>query len=642
MSIEFASKDLTRKWFQTVSYLKFISIITAFCIFIIYMFYGLGFVVLPEAQNLFNYTTFDLYSQYYQFIILASIILCIIWIIVINHTILNHKTKDLAIMKAVGTLRKKLNSYFMTELLIIDLIGLILGIAIGFIGYLIIFFVFSFMGYEFYIFFDFFFTPIIIILSLLFSFIINGLELNEISRKRYSEISSGDIHNGYIAVGGLRMVPKIISKIGFKMKIAVTNLTRKKRSFNRILIMIALSLTVLITTLTGTLVMSNTIRTQISGAQGNSTIIIGHRDVINNYSLRYEEFSSSSLSFLNTENFTESKYLMNEIFIDQFEENIANNVEQFGEIEYLDKRIFMYEYAYEKNGILITSDDEGTSYQPVGEERESIIPIVGLEFKDYIENWQVTGTINQTDSYCAVIGDTLANDFFEAATYQKLELENGGLYEISGVFYDPFCAGNATYVSLNSIQEDYNLNGSINLITIGVSPEIDHTNLIENLENVIQNEYSDDFIVADLTEIFEQNIISIDILIFISMIIAFLLFILIIYALKFFQDANFQEKAKDYSVIRAIGGKAKLIKDIMFYEDLMIILISMGIALGFSLIFNNIFLLGQNAILPSIFEVLSVWLIISGLIIVFAYISIKIRFKMLVKNELQYLRVFER
>ncbi|MBD3350001.1 MAG: FtsX-like permease family protein [Candidatus Lokiarchaeota archaeon] len=640
MSIEFAIKDISRKWDQSWSYIRAVLIIIAIPTFIIHLINGLGLEIFSD-ERYFNFTTYDFFLQYYKLIIYFTIAISVSWVLVINHSIITNKSKDLAIMKAVGTIQRTINSFYISELLLIDLIGIILGLLAGYLGYMVIFLIFGLLGSSSVIYIDLIFMPVTIGIIFILSYFVNGRELRKISDKKYAEISSGDIKSGYSAVGGLQLIPKFIANLGFKVKIAVTNLTRKKKQFYRTLLTVALSLSILTTLVTGIATVGNSLKAQIKGAQGENILILGHQDLINTYQQRYEEFSNPTLTFTNQEyDFLDSQYQFNESVIDNIMSD--SKYSNIG-VKYYDKRLFFYDYAHEGTGIRIIGDFD--EYQQVGKERQSFIPVVGLEFKDYKDDWSVFGTINTTEDPdpCALVGDTLANAFFEAAIYQSIRFQDGDTrkYKVTGVFYDSFCAGNASYVTLSSIQTDLELLNKINLVVFELDSESAKDNLIEKLTSDIQLELGTNYKVLDLDPTFTDNLKEIDQLLYIVLIIIIIILLTAIGGLMYYQHANFKEKARDYSIMRAIGGGKKIIKSVMFYEELMVLLISSAIALGVSLNFNALFLI-SDPFLPSIGLFLLIWILISGIMVILARLSIKIQFSDLVEKKMLFLRVFDK
>lgn len=641
MSINFAIKDLTRKWGQYFSYVKTISVVTAVSVFFIHTFNGLGFTLFSQIQHLYNYTSYDIFSQYLRFSIYTIIAISVIWIVIVNHSILSSKSRDISIMKAVGTLKKNLNSFYMTELLIIDVLGMIFGILLGFIGYLVLFFVYSFLGFYIIVYVDIFLVPIMVGVALICTYLINGNEMRIISNKKCAEISSSDTDKNFAALSGLRFFPNLLSKMGLKFKISVTNLIRKKKLFYRMIVLTASSLTILLTLAVGGLLIGNTVSAQIDGSQNgeNYTILIGHNDVVDHIELRYNEFSNSSLNY-NLENLTKAEYLFNSSVIDSLENN---NSDIYKDIQYWDRRLFVYIDAEEIDGIFINFQgnvSDGSSYTVIGQKRKSIIPVVGLEFKEYIDTWEYFGSIENATRR-AVIGDTLAHDFFDSALNQSIELQgvNPKRYEITGIYFDSFCAGNATYVLLSSIQEDLGLQNKINYAFLSVNKGANVEELIQTLTEDFQNLGLMNFKAISLSSTFDANLRSINLLNYVIYLLIAILIFIIVQSLVFYQKAIIHERIKDLSIIRALGGNKKLIMGILFNENLIILLISMVISLGGSLIINR-FLIGETAIFPPLLYVIVIWLVISAIIICIDKLSLYGHYKEIKTKMGDYVKIF--
>lgn len=634
MSFEFGLKNVFRKRKQSLSYIITIAILTAISVFFIYLGNGLGFTFMKTNPR-FNITTLDLFSQYYMFIIISSIVIAIIWIVVVNHSLIHHKTNDIAIMKAVGAIQKKLRSHFFAVVLVIDIIGIVLGMVVGFIFYILVFFILSAVGFDILIYIDFIFVPILIVGIVISVFFINGYELWKISTKNYAQIALGDIpRNSDTQFRDFK--PK--KRIGLRVKLALRNLTRKKKSFYRVLLTTGITLSIIVTLATSIFIISSTSINSIGGAQGGDTLIIGNQEVVDHYIQRYEEFSNPGLEFTNTDNLTQTAYMMNESAIDTL-----FNSSEYSDVSYMDKRLFVYEYGIEMKGLIITVEEGNASYQEVGSNRTGYVPVLGLEFKEeYTSQWQILGTLENASNY-ALVGDTLAYEMFEAAIYQKIRLQNitTSEYHISGVFLDSFCAGSATYVHLEALQQDYNLEGSINLAIVGISPSADKEELISSLQAEITSTLGANFVVKDLTPTFENNIRSLYPFVIISTIVIIIETIVVIASLFLYQIGNFQERAPDFTVIKVVGGTSKLIKSVIFLEDLTILIISSSISIGVSLVFNGA-LLYADAILPPIWLILLLWVAISAVVIITVRLSIFFLYRELDTLQKEILKDFSR
>ncbi len=366
-------------------------------------------------------------------------------------------------------------------------------------------------------------------------------------------------------------------------------------------------------------------------------MIIGHQEVVNHYIQRYEEFSNPELEFSNRENLTQSEFMMNETVIDTL-----LNSSSYANITFWDKRLFVYEYGIEMKGFIILNEEGNVSYIEVGSNRTAYVPVLGVQFKDYISNWHIIGSVENA-SNSAVVGDTLADNMFEAATAQKIRLQNitTSEFNITGVFFDSFCRGSAVYVHLNALQQDFNLENSVNLVIIQVSPSASKDILISNLQIEINSIMGPDFVVMDLTPTFENNIRSLYPFVIISTIVIIIETIIIIASLYFYQSGNFQEKTPDFVIIKGIGGNHKLVKSILFFEDLALLMIASSISLGVSLLFNSVFLY-EDALLPPIWLIFLLWIIISAVIIGIVRISIFFLYKQLDILQKEILKDFSR
>ncbi|MHA1340250.1 MAG: FtsX-like permease family protein [Promethearchaeota archaeon] len=653
MSFDFAIKEIFRKWEHWKSYLSSIMLASMLCTLIIYIINGFGVEIFASNFQIFNFTTNDLFLKYFRLILIFMQIILVSWVFLINHNIISYKAKDLARMKAIGSLPNRLSGILISELYIIDILGILLGFAIGFFVYLILFFIFGTINPTIKFYFDLIYIPIAILSVFIVVYIANGYEIRKLSKKRFGDIHTDEIKKQYFAAHDLRLIPKIISKFGLLWKIAIINLKRKKTQLYRTLIFLVVVFTLLTVLTSAGMLISSTIKTQIHGAQGENIVIFGHKDVVSLYQQRYAEFSNSSLSFTNQEiDLLNKTYLFNDSIINDLEnsENFTDNFDNkdYG-IQFWEKRLFFYDKCYEIKGYRIIGDYN--EYQVIGDSRVGFIPVVGVEYKEYIDDWVVFGTINKTENPepCAIVGDTLAISFFEAATYQKIQFQGGTSrhYRVTGIFYDSFCSGNATYVPLDSIRYDLNINDQVNIgmvkLQINNNNKDDiiqiRNNFISMLNVYLHQNLGEDFEAIDLTPTFNTNIKSISryenliwLTVFISTSIA-------LWGIVKFNKANLYEKIKDFVVIRAIGGSKNHIQDIIFYENFLTVLLAMIISLGLSLNIS-ITLIFSEAIKPPLLTLMGLWALLLIIIVFIMKIISKIFYNKVIFKEISLLRTF--
>ncbi|MHA1819528.1 MAG: FtsX-like permease family protein [Promethearchaeota archaeon] len=631
MSLDFALKDILRFGKQSSSYIKSIGLTIAVPVLFIYIFNGLGFTLFSNLNTLYNYTTSNIAYKYLKIILYLSMLLAILWTISINHSLIDHKTKDLAIMKAVGAIQSKLLGFYTAIVLIIDILGVVLGLILGFVVYFILFLILSFFKYHLIIYIDTLVVPIFLIITIVASYIVNGFEIWRKGSKRYAQISSGDIINGYSAISDLKMIPKYLAKINMKTKMAVINLLRKKKDFFRFLIMTSLAITIIVINATSGYIIGHSLKESIHGAQGDNVIIIGNTDLITKYSMGYEAFSNSSINvdgLINDSDFLNDDYLFNESIVNGLESNIAtvallkdengNNIPANSVI--WEKRLVTRLYAHEVSAVRITG--EYNSYTMYGKDRWGYITIIGAEFKNYTDNWILEGSLNNTDD-TAIIGDSLAASFFEAWNIQSIDFYFNNSqpfrYRISGVLYDSFYKGNDTYVRLDSLQSNLHKEGKVNMVVLHLQDNIQPAtikNITDSLDAYIKTELGNNFGAKYLGDVFRENLDSMNSLLIDSYLITIILLISVILGLVYYSLGNFNEKIKDFSIMYALGAPKKMLIRIIFYEQFFIYLVSAGISFGIALFFNTFLLSGNlTRVYPSLFLLFLIWSIIFGIIL---------------------------
>jgi ABC-type antimicrobial peptide transport system permease subunit len=108
------------------------------------------------------------------------VILAFVVVIIVTSTLIITKKRDIAIMKALGSIPQKLYGFYLTELYIVFFIGFSIGAISGFISYLIFFFIASFLDITITFQVDIFYTPILFISCLVGIFLISGVVLRKI------------------------------------------------------------------------------------------------------------------------------------------------------------------------------------------------------------------------------------------------------------------------------------------------------------------------------------------------------------------------------------------------------------------------------------------------------------------------------
>ncbi len=603
-NIDFALKDFYRKKGQTYPYVIIITLIIASAIFFVNISSSLG--INPIAQNfatqegLNNQYYFSgainlVYSQFNTLIFILILLLSVIITFIVTTTFIITKKRDIAIMKALGTLPKNLYGFYLTEAYIIFIIGFILGLILGLLSFGIVILILYFLNFQIIIQIDFFYTSILFFTCLAGIFMITGYKLRKIGNQKIIKTFSGNINYKHDASKELSFIPKWLSSFGFNLKIAISNTTRRKGEYRRYILVFSIIFLVIFTLGLGTFVLASSSQEWIHKSQGDDIIAIGHEDTINYYSKMYEMFSNPEISInKNDINFTDSRYLFNLSDIDEL-----HNID---EIEKIDERLIKFCDTLEMDGYYYYTSEEGaTGYEIVGQKRTGTFPIIGVNPEKIIQNFEIEGRFfNNDESFeNMTIGDGLAYNYFDYCFSQSLKLVNlKHKFKISGVVIDSFYNGYAGYIGLDVFQEELNFtNNEINLILIKLESG-KYKDIKEELEEIIKSNLGQDFTHLNLEEVFKTNLLF---LFHLSLYPMFLILIITIVAfilLYNYQKAGLIEKAKDFLIMRAVGTKNKALKKIMFLEALFIIIPSLFLSLSIGMILNSLFLFDRVYLPP--------------------------------------------
>ena len=225
MSLDFALKDFYRKKSQTYLYVLIIALVIGLAIFMIYFSTSIGLNLFiqylaegkesTDNEYYFSGAINEVYTQFNILILVLILILTFIVVVVITTTLIINKKKDIAIMKALGTLPDKLYGLYIIEAYIIFLIGFGLGYIFGLIGFGIISIVFILLGYRIFFHFDVIYTPILFFTCFFGIFFISGFVLRRIGNRKIIKSFSKDIPYSYDAAKRLTIIPRWLSKHGF-------------------------------------------------------------------------------------------------------------------------------------------------------------------------------------------------------------------------------------------------------------------------------------------------------------------------------------------------------------------------------------------------------------------------------------------
>ncbi len=616
-SFDFALKDFYRKRHSNFPFLLIIIIIIAFTEFLIYFTSSLGINILTQTTytNIYYFSGGInlIYKEFNNLIQILFISLAIVIILSVTTTLVISKKRDIAIMKSLGTLPRKLYGFYLLEAYILFFIGFLLGLVLGLIIFGIFAWIMSIFNFPIILVIDLVYTPILFFSCIFGIFLITGYTIRKIGKQKIISSFSKDIPYNYDASKRLKLVPRWLTSIGINFKIATVNTLRKTGEFKRYLILFSIIGLMIFTLGLGALVLRISSQEWIHKSQSENIIIIGHQDVVSNYSLMYKMFSDPTILIDEKNiNFTESHYLFN-----LSDMNELYNIE---EIEKIDERIINFYNVEEIPGIHISGD--GT-YTVVGQNRKGIIPIIGVNPENLIQNFEIEGRFfTEVDAYDNMtIGDGLAYNFFEYALDQSLELTTfNRRFHVSGVIIDSFYSGWAGYLSIEESRKILNLtNEEVNIVMLKLSSGA-YNGIKNELDNITQK-IGENFTHLRLDNIFQDNMEYLGNLSIYPMLLMIIISIIAIFSLYNYQKAGIMEKAKDFLIMRAIGSKTKSIKKILFLESTFVLMPSLLLSLAIGMIINSLFLF-DRVYLPPLYIPFVLFLFLFFIFIIFNFLSL--------------------
>ena len=602
MNLTFALKDIHRKRNQTYPYILMISLVIAFVIFMMSFTISHGFNSLIHGNIVsdlfFSGSISNLYFQFNNLILDLIFILAFIVVVVIATTLISNKKQDIAIMRALGTLPGSLHGYYLLEVVIIFLFGFILGLITGLLSFGAFYLVASLLGYTVTFQVNLFYIFILFVACFMGVIVLPGLLLIRMGKKSIIKSFSRDIPYEYDASKGLKFIPNWLSKLGFNIKMSVVNTLRRKGEFQRYLALFSIIFLIIFTLGLGTVVLGTSTREWIHKSQGDHIIAIGHQDVLKYYSQMYQMFSNPEISITADDiNFTSSEYLFN------FSQ--VATLEALSEIKQIDERLIRFCNISEEAKVAEVLIGPFTyDYLVVGQNRNGIYPIIGVNSSDFIQDFEISGNFftNETSNEYMVVGDGLAFNFFDSALVEGVIFESlSKQFLVSGVVIDSFYSGHAGYVDLDVFRSMLSINeGEINLVLLEIE-----AGTYDDIKEIINStiaaaNFTGNFTHLVLDGIFAANLNHVFSL---SQYPAFLIIVLAvigILSLYNYQKGGIIEKAKDILIMRSIGANKKSLRRMINFEGLYIIIPSILLSLSIGMILNSIVLF-DRVYLPALY-----------------------------------------
>ena len=619
MVLDFVLKDIYRSRKVTFPLIYIMSLILGLTNFMINFFSSINkqtfFSMLSNnfasAENPFYLSgAIDhVFSQFNDLFLVIILILNFIIVVTSSISLIYSKKEDISTMKALGCIPQKLYSYYLLEALVLFTFSSLIGYILGVLSFLSFSFFINLLGFHLIPQINFVIHLIIFFSNLLGVYFVTGATLRKVGQENIIRLFSKDIPYNLV----LSRPKRFIKSRYFSLKIAINNLKRRRRDYRRYTIIFSTIILIIFTLSTGNLMLNHNTRDWIHKSQNDNVIIIGHKTVINNYSRMYEMFSNPNI-YITKENiqFINPNYLFNI--------SDLSGIENISAFEKIDYRLIDFCDVKELNGYYNDYDPfkelgpypppPSSFYNIIGQQRIGSFPFMGIDSEQLIQEFEIQGCFfNENDAFDNItVGDGLAYNFFDYAYAQSIYFTNlNHTFHISGVLIDSFYSGHAGYLDRSTFQEMCNLTeDQINIACLKTNMEQFNQSF---LSMFIKENLGESFSFIFLNNVFKKNLDFLATLNSYSIFTLIVLYIIAIILIYIYQKSSLTQKLNDYAIMRAIGAKFKTIKNILFWEFFLILVISIAVSFAFGLILTILFSYNLLATPPVQFPIMMILII---------------------------------
>lgn len=587
--IGFPLKDLKRRKFHTVVSILSLSFCVAAMVSTVTVAQIYGLQITAILTGRFNIGFMNIFSGFATVITYLSIIaggLMTYFFISVN---MSARVKDVGIVKAVGCIPDQAFGYFAAQLFLLVLISCTGGAAIG-IGLSYSLSYMNIRGSSSVVPNPSVQVSTILLILLLYAAIALLLGVQPIVKAMKAKPAEA-LFPYCLRGASFKAVRSPLVRSSTSLKIAYRYLLRRIKVTISTIIVLSLALAATTIASVGTAVASQTTQAYINRGVGENIVLVGDKEI----TTQYTDFVSQPFQSQNRPSidYLDSKYTISKPIVDRLAAIPGVKV---------DPRIFLEADVHERPTIMIVE----MRYFTIGDDRSTQAVVFGVMPELLTNNWMIDGrTLNRTDKYSIVVGDSLASKILASPFDQKVTILDKD-FEVVGVALDPINAGLVAYLPLDALttnpnQTDYNLV----LLKIDGS---EHTRAIETISEVLKGtglQFAELNPIADRYNAFFESLWSTFTVIS--------LFFLITIALSLFTHMTLQitDQEVEIAMMRALGAKPTKIVHIMMTEAALLILISGAIGISTGLIFSLAFLIRSPAISQTGFISVGLWLFLT-------------------------------
>jgi ABC-type antimicrobial peptide transport system permease subunit len=540
-----------------------------------------------------------------------SLILSLVTFTNLTTTIIDNRSKDIAVLKASGGSIHKIYSHFMTQVIQLSFLvgGLSIVVGIGF--YLLSIFVLaSLLGFVLQS-----SIPLVQLLVALFGVValcsvLGHRYVARAARSRVAQVFSAEIRDVEL-LRSETWFEKRISKPGSPLRVALRNVRRTRPLAMRLATCVFISVVLTSSVLIGGVVGDQTTVNYVNHAINQEFIFVGNHEMWTQYSslIGFQESPSYNASF----NYLKPEYEINASVISQ--------IGSLSGVTGIDPRLIYETELLEVKVTLLPSGDQ-TEYQIIGDDRSASVLVTGVEPEKVISDWLISGRfINASDhpyvpgAYSSiVIGDSLES-IFQDSTVEKAEII-GKNFRIVGTALDPVNSGKTAYMLHDVLGSLLGFNG-YNMVLVECNPAEYATTL--SLIQQVASANGLSAIPMKTTVLNTMN--SIHSTWLAALLPVLLLLLTLVLSIVSYMSISFETNKQDFGVMRGIGASPRHIRKTLVMQSIIVSLWPSIAGIIFGLIISVWFFIPSAVAVPSSIAI-SIIVLLAVLFSAFAIASI--------------------
>jgi ABC-type antimicrobial peptide transport system permease subunit len=585
----FPVNDLLRRKLQTSLTLLSLTVCVASTLFLLFFSDQIGYGITSIAENTLTRGYWAMFSNFLLFVGVLVFAVGAVIVSFIAFLMTVQRTKDFGLIKAAGCPNGLVFSFFLTELLILLLVGCLLGVILGLLTDYAVLNVSAFQAYQKAP--NLWFAPLVFVAFFVFGLIFGLMPLENAARLSPTASLSPIQYLGLNE--GNRF--KALSKSRLTLKIASRSLFRRQSATVRIVVFLSVVFLLLTVSIAGSVIANETTTSRVKKAVGKNILLVAHRDMGNQYISLLSKFSGAKekADF----NYIDPHFAIPNAVIQQL-----NTISGIANAE---KRLVCEEHIQE----VMNFTFRNSATIPVGDHREVNSLIVGVEPDKVLSEWFLDGRfLENGNSLEAVVGDSVAAVAFDMPLLQSFRMQNTTL-SIVGVCLDPLNNGIVVYVPLEMLESLNNVSDS-NVVLVQLDSVVNRKNIITQMRELLADVNSD-LTVFELNETLEKNVGFLGAIWSVIFFLPLFSLAAATSCLIGYLVMVINEQRQEFAIMRALGANPKTVVAVLAVQSLIILFSSLGVGISLGVIGTLLILTPQPVVTDfTLFEIAG-WLLIA-------------------------------